>query len=79
MNNKMAKNTDLSTTESKKQTKQEGQRWNQGYREHFDGCQIRGRCRGMGEEVRGLRSANKPWLVWLSGLSASLRTRGLLV
>ena len=35
----MAINTYLSTTESKKQTKQEGQRWNQGYREHFDGCQ----------------------------------------
>ena len=59
MNNKMAKNTYLSTTESKKQTKQEGQRWNQGYREHFDGCQMGVGFRGMGEEVRGLRITTK--------------------
>ena len=26
--------------------------------EHFDGCQMGGRWRGMGEEVRGLRSTN---------------------
>ena len=40
MNNKMAINTYLSTTESKKQTKQqEEQRQNLGYGESFDGCQ----------------------------------------
>ena len=46
MNNKMAKNTNLSTIESTKNklSKQEEQRWNHRYREHFDGCQ-------MGREV----------------------------
>ena len=28
-------------------------------REHFDSCQMGGGCRGMGEEVRGLRSTNR--------------------
>ena len=28
----------------------------------------------MGEEVRGLRSTNRPWLVWLSGWIAGLQT-----
>ena len=37
----------------KKQTKQKEQRQNHGYRESFDGCQMRGCCGGMGEEVRG--------------------------
>ena len=54
MNNKMAINTYLSTIESKnKLSKQEEQRWKHGYREHFDGCQTGGGCRGMGKEVRG--------------------------
>ena len=54
MNNKMAINTYLSTTESKKQTKQqEEQRQNPGYREHFDGHQMGGVCERMSEEVRG--------------------------
>ena len=52
MNNKMAINTYLSTIDSKKQTK------NHGYRESFNGCQMRGGCGGMGEEVRGVRSTN---------------------
>ena len=38
MNNKMPKNTNLSTTESEKLSKQEEQRQNHGYREHFYGC-----------------------------------------
>ena len=61
MNNKMAKITNLSTIESKnnKLSKQEEQRQNHGYREHFDGCQRGGDCEGMGEEVRGLRSTNR--------------------
>ena len=59
MINKMAKNTYLSTIESKKLSKQEKQRQNHGYREHFDGCQMEGRCGRMGEEVMELRSTNR--------------------
>ena len=44
MNNKTAINTYLSTTESKKQSKQEEQRQNHGYRQRFDGCQMEGEC-----------------------------------
>ena len=36
----MAINTYLSTIESKKQTKQEEQRQNHGFREHFDGYKM---------------------------------------
>ena len=59
MNNKIAKNTNLSTIESKKQTKQQEQRQNHGYGEYFDGCQMGGSCGCIGEEVRGLRSTNR--------------------
>ena len=59
MNNKMAVNTYLSTIESKKLSKQEEQRQNHGYRESFDGCLMGGKCEGMGEQVRGLRSTNR--------------------
>ena len=38
MNNKMAINTYLSIFEYKKLNKQEEQRQNHGYRQHFDGC-----------------------------------------
>ena len=41
-----------------KLSKQEEQRQNYGYREHFGGCQMGGRCMGMGEEVKGLRSTD---------------------
>ena len=48
MNNKMAINTYLSTTEPKKQNKQTSrQKQNQRYREHFDSCQMG----GIGEMV----------------------------
>ena len=60
MSNKMAKNTYLSTTESKKNklSKQEvGQ--NHGYGERFNVCQMGRDCEGMGEEVRGLRNTNR--------------------
>ena len=62
MNNKMAKihiyhQLILKT----KLSKQEEQRQNHGYGEHFDGCQMGGGCGGVGEEVRGLRSTNR-WL-----------------
>ena len=60
MNIKMAKYTNLSIIESKKKpSKQEEQRQNHGYRQHFNGCQMRRRCGRMGEEVRGLRSTNR--------------------
>ena len=41
-----------------KLSKQEEQRRNHGYGEHFDGCQMGGVCRGMDEEVMGLTSTN---------------------
>ena len=60
MNTKMAKNTNLSTIESKKQlNKQKEQRQNHRHREHFDSCQWEVGCGRMGEEVRGLRSTNR--------------------
>ena len=42
-----------------KLSKQEEQKQNHGYREHFDGCQMGGRGGGMGEEARVLRSASR--------------------
>ena len=39
-------------------SKQE-QRQNHGYGEYFDGCQMGWWYRGVGEEVRGLRSTNR--------------------
>ena len=42
-----------------KLSKQEEQKQNHGYREHFDGCQMGGRGGGMGEEARALRSASR--------------------
>ena len=60
MNNKMARNTyDQQLNLKNKLSKQEEQRQNHGYRECFDGCQVGGRCQGIGEEVRGLRSTNR--------------------
>ena len=61
MNDKMAINIYLSIIESKKNTlsKQEEQRENHGYGEHFDGCQMGGGKGRMDEEVRGLRSTNR--------------------
>ena len=55
----MATNTYLSTTDSKKLRKQEEQRQNHAYGKGFDGCQMGGGWRRMGEEVRGLRSTNR--------------------
>ena len=56
--NKMAKNTNLSTIESKKQTKLRRRTETETWIWDFDGCQVGGGCSGMGEEVRGLRSTN---------------------
>ena len=48
MNNKMSKNTNLSTFESNKQTKQiRIKRQNYGHRECFDGCQMGRGCGRM--------------------------------
>ena len=58
MNDNTAKSTYLSTTESKKLSKQE-QRQNHGYRERFDGNEMGRECGGMGAEVRGLRSTTR--------------------
>ena len=61
MNSKMAKNTNLSTIESKKNKlrKQEEQRQNHGYRECFHAYQMGGGCEGMGKEMRGLNCINR--------------------
>ena len=60
MNSKMAKNTNLSTIESKnKLSKQEELRQNHGYGECFYGCQMGGGWGGMGDEVREFRSTNR--------------------
>ena len=60
MNNKMAINTYLSKMNLKnKLSKQKELRQNHGSREHFDGCQMGGVYRIMGEEVRGLRSTSR--------------------
>ena len=59
MNNKMTKIQIYQQSNLKnKLSKQEEQRQNHGYREHFDGCQMEGWYGGIGEEVRGLRSTN---------------------
>ena len=59
MNKKMAINTCLSTTESKKQTKQTRVETDSWIRRAFDGCQMGEGYMGMGEEVRGLRNSNR--------------------
>ena len=59
MNEKMAINSYLSTTESKNKLSKQEQRQNHGYGERFDGCQMGGRRGRMGEEVKGLRSTKR--------------------
>ena len=59
MNNKMAKiHIHQQLNLKNKLSKQEEHRQNHGYGEYFDGCQMGEGCRGIGEEVRGLRSIN---------------------
>ena len=62
MNNNMAKKNPTHIYEQlnlkNKLSKQEEQRQNHGYREHFNGYQMGGDFRGIGEEMRGLRSTN---------------------
>ena len=54
----MATNSQLSTTECKKSklSKQPEQDQNHRYAEHFEGYQLGGGRRRMGEKVQGLRS-----------------------
>ena len=53
MNNKMSKvYTHEQLNLKNKLSKQEEQRQNHGYREHFGGCQMGRECGGMGEEMR---------------------------
>ena len=60
MNNNMAKIPIYQQLNRKnKLRKQEEQRQNHEYRVHFNGCQMGGWCRGMSEEVRGLRGTNR--------------------
>ena len=59
MNNKMITNTYQQLNLKNKLSKQEEQRQNYGYREHFDGFQMGGECGEMDEEVSGLRSTNR--------------------
>ena len=57
MNNKMAKNTNLSTIESNKQTKQTRRTETESWKWKMFGWLPDGRgYGGMGEEVRGLRT-----------------------
>ena len=58
MDNKIAKNTYLSTLESKKQTKQTRRTETESWVENIL-MVARWKCGRMGEEVRGLRSTNR--------------------
>ena len=58
MNNEMAKITCISKLNLKIKLSKKNEK-DHGYREHFDGCQMGGWCRGIGEEAKGLRSTNK--------------------
>ena len=60
MTNKMAKmHISQQLNLKNKLSKQEEQRQNHGYGEHFNVCQIGGGCGEMGEEVRAVRSTNR--------------------
>ena len=59
MNNKMAKIHIYQKLNLKNKLSKQDQRQNHGYGEGFDGCQVGGRCGGMGEEVVGYRSTNR--------------------
>ena len=55
----MAINTYQQLNLKNKVSKQEEQRQNHGYQEHFDGCQMGKGCGEISEEVRGLKSMNR--------------------
>ena len=59
MNNKMEKIQIYQQLNLKNKVRKQEQRQNNGYGEHFDGCQMAGRYVGMDEEVRGLRRTNR--------------------
>ena len=47
----------MENKDAKNKLRKPEQRQNHGYREHFDGCQMR--CEEMSEEMRGLISTNR--------------------
>ena len=60
MNNKVAKiHIHQQLNLKNKLSKQEELRQNHGCGECFDSCQMGGGCEEIGEEVRGLKSANR--------------------
>ena len=59
MNNKMTKIHIYQQLNLKNKLSKQEQRENHRYGECFDGCQMGGECGEMGEEVRGLRNANR--------------------
>ena len=58
MSIKIAINSQLSTIESKKRSKQIEQKQNHRYGVHLGGYQLGGGRKRMGEKVQGLRSTN---------------------
>ena len=58
MNIKMAINSQLSTTESKKQSKQRDQKENHRYGDHLEDYQLERERGRVGENVQGLRSTS---------------------
>ena len=59
MYDKMAKIPIYQQLNLKHKLSKQEQRQNHRYKECFDGASWRVGCEGMGEEVRGLRSANR--------------------
>ena len=85
MNSKTTTNSQLSTTELKtKPTKNELSKLLEQEQNHRNGDDMEGYQQGakagrIGGKVQGIRNINGPRLVGLSGLSASLQTKGSLV
>ena len=59
MKNKMAISTHLSQLNLKNKLSKQEQTQNHGYGQCLHGCQMRGWCWGMGEEVKEIRSTNR--------------------
>ena len=59
MNNKMAKMHIYQQLNLKNKLSKQEQRQSHGNGEHLDGCQMGGKCGGMGVEVRRLRNTDR--------------------
>ena len=68
MNIKRATHSQLSTTESKKQTKQPEQEQNHRYGDYLEGYQLGGESERMREKVQGIRSINSRYKIDRGGL-----------